>query len=158
MKSYATIGIVLCFFPMTWTSRQYAVMKSIGQIAFYEKTWTLTNDLSLKKYVENSLVLQNATNNLVRICGNLPHDTNIRKNVEENAMLAQKEINDILKHKRVKIGFWMRFDLSALKDILLVCGVISITHYIESMGFDELKEEQEKKDIDGNDEDKSYSK
>lgn len=96
MNIHVVYGILLFSLPLTLTSNQNAIIKNLGDISFFEKTWTHTHDIDLKDYVENAIVLQNATDNLIKICGKTPDDTNCKyfqKNIEKNAAMAQKEIN-----------------------------------------------------------------
>lgn len=147
MNINVTSGFILFLLPLALTSNEYVVIKNLGDISFYEKTWTHTNNLNLKEYVENFIVLQNATENLIKICKKTPKDSNceyFRENLKRDALLAQKDIDKIQLHKRVERGAWLEFGKEALKQLLIGCGVVAATHLIESRRMDELLEKQEK--------------
>lgn len=147
MYSKITGGLILFLLPLTLATHEYAIVENLGDISFFEQTWTHTNNLNLRKYVENSIVLQNATDKLIKICELRSNDTNchyFRENVEKNALIAQNEINQILHHKRVKRGAWLEFGKTLITQILITCGVMGATHLIESNRMDELQEQQQR--------------
>lgn len=146
MNIHIVYGILLFLLPLTWSSNENAIIKNLGVISFFEKTWTHTINLNLKEYIENGLILQNATENLIKICGKMPDDTNCKyfqDNVEKNAAIAQREINEILEHKRTRRSVW-GFFRAFFKQALVACGVIAVTTVIQSRDIEELRQEQAK--------------
>lgn len=142
-----TNGLILILLPLCLSSSKFAIIKDMGDISFFERMWTHTNHLNLKKYVENSFVLQNATATLIKICDTKPENTNceyFRRNVEQNALQARNEINEILQHRRVKRYAWLELGKNILIQVLIGCGVIGATYAIESNRMDQLQEQQNK--------------
>lgn len=129
----------------TATSSQNTMVKNIGKISFFEKTWTHSFDLSLDSYINNAILLQNITIELVQACKDTPDDVKcqyFKNNIERNAAMAQKDI-DLLLHHRTK-RFWagMRnFATGFLKQALITVGIIGVTEAINKNELDEIKEQ-----------------
>lgn len=130
---------------MTITSQPSAITKNIGQLSFFEKTWTQTFDLSLQSYIDNAILLQNVTLKLVDICKNIKDNKKcqyFKKNVEKNAIMAQKDL-DLLVHNRTK-RFWSAiaaFGRGFLKQALYAVGIIGVSELIHKNELDGVKEE-----------------
>lgn len=122
-----TNGLILILLPLGLSSNEFAIIKNMGKISFFDKMWTHTNYLNLKKYVENSFVLQNATASLIKICNTKPENTNceyFRRNMEQNALQVRNEINQILKHKRVRRFAWLELGRSIFNQLWCNCSYL----------------------------------
>lgn len=140
---------ILSALPFILASNQGVIMKNIGQINFYEKTWIHTFDLNLESYINNAILLQNVTNELMLACKTIPNDLKCQyfeKNIERNAAMAQKDI-DLLLHHRNKRNFGAAlksFGSSAIKQALISVGIIAVSEMIHGNEMDTIKEELEK--------------
>lgn len=146
MNIYVAIGISLFILPFVLTN-EYTIIKKLGDITFFEKHWKYTNDLNLKEYVENAIVLQNVTDRLSKICEHLERDTNCKyfeQNIKNSAISAQKKIDEITRYKRRKRAFWFIFIGTAITQVLVACGVIAATKAYTDKELEETREIQKK--------------
>lgn len=138
-------ALLLLSLPLTMTSDPNVILNKIGDISFFEKTWTLTNDINLRNYVENAIVLQNATDKIIKICNNIPNDINCKyfeENVQRNAIMAKKEIDQIVLHRRRKNRSLAGLGREILKQALIAAGITTVTGLIAANEIDKLREQQ----------------
>lgn len=147
MTSYTIYSVILYIIPLTLTSNQNAITKDVGKISFFEKTWTHTFDLSLQSYIENAILLQNVTDQLIHICEHIPNDIKckyFRENVEKSANAAKKDV-DLLLHHRVKRSWAAVFSFGReiVKQALFAVGIIGITEYVHGNQMEKIEKELE---------------
>lgn len=118
------------------------LIRDHGNIIFFDNTWTFNFHLNLKSYVENAVILENSTIALIKLCQDLPAETNCQffiHNLREEAKNAQKDIMHIQQFSRSKRFAWGALFRSIAKEALLCFGVIAATEIINENRMEEVR-------------------
>lgn len=130
----------------TMTTNREVLIKDQGKIIFYENTWTLSFYLNLKSYVENAIILENSTNNLLNLCNIMSTKNNCQffiDNLREEAQFVQRDIERIRQFSRSKRFAWGAIFKGIAREALVCFGVIAVTETMNESRMTEVRAQLE---------------
>lgn len=137
-------ALLFAFIYSSMAANQEVLLRDHGKIIFFDNTWTFNFHLNLKSYVENALILENSTIALIKLCRDLPTETNCQffiQNLREEAKNAQRDIEQIKQFSRSKRFAWGAILGTAAREALLCFGIIAATEIINESRMNEVREQ-----------------
>lgn len=135
---------VLLLKSIASANNKTASIRDIGQIEFIERKWTLGFDLNLQAYLDNAVVLEDASSKLTNICNRRQNDVNCKYfelNIKRDTEAVERDVAYVFTHRRYRRNILINiFGKILLKHIPIAVGTAIITNSIVKSDTEELEE------------------